>query len=795
MKTAGAIAIMFGASALIGAACRGGGGGDRDKKAGVAAGVGDWGPGAGSGSGAAAAMLMEDQQMAREQMEKLKAERQVARTSAQLEMTTEELEAAGKLGARNMPPTALQVLSGKGTSVAKPGGDDGTESATRAWFPETFLFEPLVVTDATGAATVPVRVPDRLTTWRVLALAHSRSGAQGGAVTSFLSTLPVYVDLVVPPTLMRGDTVRLPVQLVNTTDRAVVTSLTAMVTGARVTGGNGARTIPAQGSTVEYLTVIADRSGPIELKVGLKGGDAVVRTIDVRPLGKPELIVRSGTLAAPRTLTIMGPAGADPATDRVRLQAFPGALALLRSELRGSVARAGVAEDAYALLLGGRASALLTALGDHADPEAVRNLAIVATQRAVRDARALDVDRAALLTEAALAHADSAVLHRLGERAADFLAQSQRPDGTFGGGAGWTLQRVLVATAEATRAVAAADGAATDRQRARSVAIKASGAFERYDGQVADAYTAAALIVSGAVLGPQAERLRVKVRAAIVADTDGARYLDPAKGVVRSDGSVPSRAEATALAALALAGDPASTAVVADLGATLLGSYDPLRGWGDGRANLLCMRAVIELFKTPVSGSVKITLTMDDTPVASGELAADKLRDVLTLEAPAPAAGLAGAHVWKIIADPAVPGLGYALALSSWVPWPSGVRASGLELAAPPTLVAKVGRATDIALHATAPGAVPLHIHYALPAGVQADTPSLEALVTAGVVQKFVTSDGAIDLDLAGLTPGQVVSANFRVVPTLAGTLHSPPSSIAGAGTTVNVPPSTWTVD
>src|SRR5258708_6119833 len=30
----------------------------------------------------------------------------------------------------------------------------GSESATRSWFPETFLFEPLVVTDDNGAAVV-----------------------------------------------------------------------------------------------------------------------------------------------------------------------------------------------------------------------------------------------------------------------------------------------------------------------------------------------------------------------------------------------------------------------------------------------------------------------------------------------------------------------------------------------------------------------------------------------------------------------------------------------------------------
>ncbi|MFP2903118.1 alpha-2-macroglobulin family protein [Corallococcus sp. 4LFB] len=84
------------------------------------------------------------------------------------------------------------------------GGKDGAAAApTRAWFPETFLFEPLVVTDANGQATVPVRVPDRLTQWRVLALAHSRSGAQAGAVTSFAGTLPTYVDPCCRPSCAR----------------------------------------------------------------------------------------------------------------------------------------------------------------------------------------------------------------------------------------------------------------------------------------------------------------------------------------------------------------------------------------------------------------------------------------------------------------------------------------------------------------------------------------------------------------------------------------------------------------
>ena len=49
------------------------------------------------------------------------------------------------------------LVEGKG----KGGGEGSVEAPTRSWFPETFLFDPLVVTDESGRATVPVRVPDR----------------------------------------------------------------------------------------------------------------------------------------------------------------------------------------------------------------------------------------------------------------------------------------------------------------------------------------------------------------------------------------------------------------------------------------------------------------------------------------------------------------------------------------------------------------------------------------------------------------------------------------------------------
>src|SRR4029079_12074282 len=118
-----------------------------------------------------------------------------------------------------------------------------------------------------------------------------------------------------------------------------------------------------------------------------------------------------------------------------------------------------------------------------------------------------------------------------------------------------SLQRRRVATGAAPRARGSPQTAG-DRRRALQVETRAAGAFLRNAAQVTDGYTAAAMLASGAVSGDLAQTLRDRVRGAIKTGDDGAKYLDVEDGVVRADGSPPSRVEATALAVLALETDP-----------------------------------------------------------------------------------------------------------------------------------------------------------------------------------------------------------------------------------------------
>ena len=663
----------------------------------------------------------------------------------------------------------------------------------RAWFPETFLFEPLVVTDASGSASVPVKVPDRLTSWRVLALAHSRSGAQAGAVSGFAGTLPTYVDPVLPPFLRAGDVVRVPVQVVNTTGSPVTRPLKVEAQGATVEGGSRTVTVPAAGSVVEYVTVRAAQPGPVTLRASLGGTDSVVRTFDVWPTGRPMAQTHGGTLAAPRALELAGPEDAVAGSERVRLLVFPGALGVLRAELSAASGRGGVAEDGYALLLAGRAPELLKSLGATADAESLKRMSALAGQRVLRAGRAPDVATAALLAEAALAHPDNPVLARLGERLSGQVASAQRPDGTCQGADGWTLQRLLVATAECARAVRAGAGSDAGRRRASGFGARVAGAFERYVARVQDGYTAAAVLASGGVSGTVRDVLRKQVRESLQKRPDGSAFLPVGPGVVRADGLVPTVAEATALAVLALVDD--KEAPLADLGTSLLADYRPERGWGDGRANLVGLQAALALFKEPLPSQVSVVLERDGKVVTEGTFDAKALREVLALEGAA--TGSAGKHTWTVRAEPAVPGLGFSLTLGAYVPWRASEAGRGLELAVKGPAEVKVGMPAEVTVQAASPAGMALTLRQGLPAGVQVDRASLDALVNEGKVTSYEVEDGAVSLTLPPRGAAEPFNARFRVIPTLAGSLQAGASSLTPVERpelVFHVPPATWAV-
>ncbi|MEZ4237399.1 MAG: alpha-2-macroglobulin family protein [Myxococcota bacterium] len=657
-------------------------------------------------------------------------------------------------------------------------GDRG-EQAARSWFPESFLWQPRLVTGDDGVAELDVAVPDSLTTWRVLALAHDRAGQQAGTVQQFQGTLPLYVDPVVPGWLYAGDRLLLPVQVVNTTADPLTARLDVEATGALSGSGVASVHLGAAGSDVRRVPLEAESAGVARISARLAGGDAqdaAEREIPVTPAGRPVEKTRAGTLAARRSFTLAPPDAADPRTDRLDVTVFPAPLALLQLELERLQSGARPTDPAYGFALAGQMGVLSSALGVDVDPDAMRRLKLLAWQRAAAYILSPDPNRAAdLLASLRLEHDQPQVVEAV-PLLAQRLLDAQRADGTWSRTGRSTLQQVLVQTAWSARALP---------EEEHGAVLRASAAVERNAADIRDGYTAAVVLASGLADGGLQEELLKRVRAGIGADPDtGEARVEPRDTVLNPWGVRPSRAEVLAFTVLAL---PAGDEARGDLAAALLRSWSPITGFGAGPADVVALEAVASALGS-IDGPVTVTLLRDGDEVASG---------TLDPQQPGVAAVLsAEAHgddsEFTVAASPELPGLAFVATRRSWVPWTDADRLAGVDLAVDTSRL-RAGEPGTLTIEASAPAGVSLRIEQGLPSGVLVDDDAVRAVAQLGGTLE-VRTDRVI-LTTRAFQPLEAQSFAIPVTPTFAGRFQTSPLLVAPSGAQA-VPhrPIAWTV-
>lgn len=672
--------------------------------------------------------------------------------------------------------TRNMIMEAPADEDKKDRAQGGEEEAptTRAWFPETFLWRPLVITDEAGLATVSFTVPDTLTTWRVLGLAASRDGAQAGAVTSFLSTLPIYVDPVVPEKLRLGDQVFLPVQVVNTTDTSVSGLLTVEGLGLSASGA-GQVTVGPGGAVVERVTAVASQPGPGRLAVRFASADAAVKELVIEPTGRPSAQSRGGLLVGAASMDLATPANTEHAELLVTLH--PGPLGLLRAEL-DRAAGSGAYDAPFTFTLGVDGAATLTALGAAPDEAAIASLRaarIRGYQSLVRQLREVGPDQALAVAAISRAPEDDELAWRLAEVSRQRLAEAQRPDGSWSVPQGSTVQRLLVTTASCAWAV-----------NETGSRVLAAGAVERlYDvafaPEVADAYTAAWVLRAGLADAASAEALRGVVKDAVSVGGDGLARVSLPAGVVGPDGRPPQVAEVLALAALALEGDERPALLAA-----LMSAWAPGRGFGGPAASVAALDALKLSSLGAKPESMAVALKIDGVEVTRRALRADAVGEVVVLRAPAP---LVGEHHYELVADGAWPGLAYRLDLTAWTPWTGEAGASGLKVIVDHDELS-VGDPAQITLTVSGPENEPLLVEHRPPVGFRIDGQSL----TGGTLVR--ADDESIVVALT-LGPSGLATLGVVATPTLAGTLSTGATSVSLASNpdVIGVtPPTPWTV-
>lgn len=170
----------------------------------------------------------------------------------------------------------------------------------RSWFPETMLWLPSR-SAIDGVLRHQFEVPDSITTWRITTWANTDSGQFAQSDTPLVVKMPLFVQLETPTNLTDGDTVEVPVRIVNDTSADKVLPLRASASGPIRYLGGLPSTVTVGSNSQTRLTAKLRASGygtgNVEITVGdQEEGDAVRRKIEVLPLGRRVVATRAGVI-------------------------------------------------------------------------------------------------------------------------------------------------------------------------------------------------------------------------------------------------------------------------------------------------------------------------------------------------------------------------------------------------------------------------------------------------------------------------------------------------------------------
>ncbi|MCK5797594.1 MAG: hypothetical protein KAI47_10445, partial [Deltaproteobacteria bacterium] len=224
-----------------------------------------------------------------------------------------------KKGRARAPGRAAGVLGGLGIgSLGKVGGESygighgsgkkgkaGASAAVakiavRTNFAPLALFAPALTTDASGKVSVPFKLPDNLTRYRVMAVAVSGSQFYGKGEGTIRARLPLMIRPLPPRFMNFGDVAELPIVLHNQTADAQTVQVALRATNVEIVRGAGREvTIPAEDRVEVRFPVKAISAGTARFQLGIVAGkftDAASFSLPVWTPATTEAFATYGTV-------------------------------------------------------------------------------------------------------------------------------------------------------------------------------------------------------------------------------------------------------------------------------------------------------------------------------------------------------------------------------------------------------------------------------------------------------------------------------------------------------------------
>jgi uncharacterized protein YfaS (alpha-2-macroglobulin family) len=278
-------------------------------------------------------------------------------------------DASGSLG-------GIGAMAGEEVAAGEEGP---APLRVRQQFPETLLWQPQLITDDNGRATLEVPLADSITNWRLSASAVSAAGQLGAIQDGVRVFQPFFVDLNLPVALTRNDEVSIPVVVYNYLSEPQTVELVLeqdewfeLLPAARgVAGDEAIRDLDSaavaelpndegkdQGNATPQANAAADKRGaaaPTTIRIELKPNeikatnfrlkakqvgqhklqatarsitragiaDALRRDIAIEPEGRAVEVVQNGSLTEPVEMALTVPEEAIPGSAKAIVKLYP----------------------------------------------------------------------------------------------------------------------------------------------------------------------------------------------------------------------------------------------------------------------------------------------------------------------------------------------------------------------------------------------------------------------------------------------------------------------------------------
>ena len=243
--------------------------------------------------------------------------------------------------ASNLASVAPQIPEGnKGFSPGGGGGADRSD-ILRSQFKTTAFFLASVITDADGRATASAKLPDNITTFKVMAVAVTAGDRYGKGESSLLVTRPLLVRAALPRFVRPGDAFTAGAVVNQRAGGTPTVRVDALGTGIELRGDKSrSATLEAGRGREVRFSFHATPADSATFRFGVSSGsdvDAVQTRVPVRAEYLPHYLTIAGVLRDSGVAEMTLPAGIDAARSRVAfsLGASPDAvLRGLANELR-----------------------------------------------------------------------------------------------------------------------------------------------------------------------------------------------------------------------------------------------------------------------------------------------------------------------------------------------------------------------------------------------------------------------------------------------------------------------------